>query len=214
MVAKRVEDERMKVDDVAGEHAPGAPPDEVEQARGAAPETAQPSAADGDTITEVDVLRRELKGAHEALEAARSEIEELKDRVLRARADLDNARKRAGGDVERAFDAGLDAAIHPVLVVYDDLTRALQAAEVGDPASIVPGVRSVRETLERQLSSLGIERVGEVGETFDPDRHEALSVVPADGDAKPGTVADVFEAGFMRSGRLVRAARVVVYDGA
>lgn len=195
MAAKRVEDERMKAD-VAGEHPPEGPPDE------------------GDAITEVDVLRRELTAAHEALEAARSEIEELKDRVLRARADLDNARKRAGGDVERAFDAGLDAAIHPVLVVYDDLTRALQAAEVGDPASIVPGVRSVRETLERQLSSLGIERVGEVGETFDPDRHEALSVVPADGDAQPGTVADVFEAGFMRSGRLVRAARVVVYDGA
>jgi molecular chaperone GrpE len=163
-------------------------------------------------IEEVDVLRRELGRVHEALDAARVEIEELKDRALRARADLENARRRAGGELERAHEAGLDTALHPVLTVYDDLGRALQAAEGGDPAAIVPGVRAGREALERKLSALGVERVGSVGDAFDPDRHEALTTVPADGDAQPGTIADVFEAGFVRNERLIRPARVVVYE--
>jgi molecular chaperone GrpE len=169
-------------------------------------------AAQDGPIEEVDVLRRELGRVHEALEAARIEIEELKDRALRARADLENARRRAGGELDRAREAGLDSALTPVLTVYDDLGRALQAAESGDPAAIVPGVRAVRESLERKLAALGVERVGSVGEAFDPDRHEALTTVPAQGDAQPGTIADVFEAGFVRNERLIRPARVVVYE--
>jgi molecular chaperone GrpE len=161
---------------------------------------------------EVDVLRREMGRVNEALDAARTEIEELKDKALRARADLENARRRAGGELERAREAGVDAALAPALTVYDDLGRALQAAEGGDPAAIVPGVRAVREALERKLAALGVERVGSVGESFDPGRHEALTAVPAQGDAQPGTIADVFEAGFVRHDRLIRPARVVVYE--
>ncbi|MBA2667942.1 MAG: nucleotide exchange factor GrpE [Trueperaceae bacterium] len=161
---------------------------------------------------EVDVLRRELGRVREALDAARIEIEEHKERTLRARADLENARRRAGGEIDRAHEAGLDAALGPVLTVYDDLGRALQAAESGDPAAILPGVRAVRDTLERKLAALGVERVGAVGEPFDPDKHEALTAVPPHGDAQPGTIADVFEAGFVRNARLIRPARVVVYE--
>jgi molecular chaperone GrpE len=163
-------------------------------------------------IEEVDVLRRELGRVHEALDAARIEIEELKDRALRARAELENARRRASGEVDRARESGLDAALAPVLTVYDDLGRALQAAESGDPAAIIPGVRAVRESLERKLAALGVERVGSIGDAFDPDRHEALTTVPAQGDAAPGTIADVFEAGFVRNERLIRPARVVVFE--
>jgi molecular chaperone GrpE len=73
-------------------------------------------------------------------------------------------------------------------------------------------VRSVRESLERSLEGIGLQRVGEVGEAFDPDRHEALAVVPAGDGRTPGAIAEVFEAGFVRGERLVRPARVIVVE--
>ena len=99
-----------------------------------------------------------------------------------------------------------------VLAVFDDLTRALEVADEDDPGKIVPGVRAVNESLERKLETLGIVRVGDVGDPFDPDLHEALTAMPTDDAAKDDTIAQVFEAGFRRGDRLVRPARVVVYQ--
>lgn len=162
---------------------------------------------------DVDILRSELRAASERLAALEAEYQACHDKLLRARADLENTRRRHLSEIERAREAGLDAAVLPVLAVYDDLGRALQAAESGDdPSGIVPGVRSVRDALERSLASLGINRVGDVGEAFDPDHHEAIAVVPANGDRDPGAIAEVFEAGFVRGERLVRPARVVVVE--
>jgi molecular chaperone GrpE len=163
-----------------------------------------------DELTEVEILRSELGAASERLAALEAEHQACLDKMLRARADLENTRRRHAQEVERAREAGMDAAILPVLGVFDDLGRALQAAEVGDPSSILPGVRSVRESLERSLEGIGVQRVGDVGEPFDPDRHEALAVVPAGDGRAPGAIAEVFEAGFVRGERLVRPARVVV----
>ena len=163
-----------------------------------------------DEITEVEILRTELSAASERLAALEAEHQACVDKMLRARADLENTRRRHAQEVERAREAGLDAALLPVLAVFDDLGRALQAAETGDPSSILPGVRGVRESLERSLESIGVLRVGDVGDAFDPDHHEALAVVPAGAGREPGAIAEVFEAGFVRGERLVRPARVVV----
>ncbi len=163
-----------------------------------------------DDLAEVDILRSELSAASERLTALEAEHQACLDKMLRARADLENTRRRHAQEVERAREAGVDAALLPVLGVFDDLGRALQAAETGDPSSILPGVRSVRESLERSLEGIGVQRVGDVGDTFDPDRHEALAVVPAGAGREPGAIAEVFEAGFVRGERLVRPARVVV----
>jgi len=167
-----------------------------------------------DERSEVDILRDELRAASERLSVLEADYQACLDKMLRARADLENTRRRHAAEVERAREAGIDAAVLPVLAVYDDLARALQAAESGDPASIVPGVRSVRDTLERSLEGIGVTRVGAVGEAFDPGQHEALAVVPAAEGRQPGVIAEVFEAGFVRGERLVRPARVVVVDPA
>jgi molecular chaperone GrpE len=164
--------------------------------------------------TELEILRGELAALQERLETAEQRLEEEQARALRARAELDTVRRRATGDQDRAREAGLDTAVLPVMGVYDDLRRALQAAEAGDPASIVPGVRAVMESLERNLERLDIERVGDPGQPFDPDLHEALTSTPVAEGAEPGTIAEVFEAGFKRGDRLVRPARVVVYQDA
>ncbi len=181
----------------------------VEQAAAEAAE--QQASADADT-DELEILRSELATLQVALEAAGDELVELKDRYLRARADLENYRRRALQDVERAREAGLDSAILPVLTVFDDLSRALAVADEEDPGKILPGVQSVLTALERNLDTLGIQRLGEVGDPFDPDLHEALTAVPTDDEERKGTIAEVFQAGFKRGDRLVRPARVLVFQ--
>ncbi len=181
----------------------------VEQAAAEAAEQQAPAAAD---TGELEILRSELATLQVALEAAGDELVELKDRYLRARADLENYRRRALQDVERAREAGLDSAILPVLTVFDDLSRALAVADEGDPGKILPGVQSVLTALERNLDTLGIQRLGEVGDRFDPDLHEALTAVPTDEEERKGTIAEVFQAGFKRGDRLVRPARVLVFQ--
>jgi len=180
-------------------------------------EPATAAAANGQEAAdqEVDILRSELSRTQEQLGEAQREAAEYRDRFLRSRAELETFRRRVSGDVERAREAGLDSAVLAVLTVFDDLGRALQAAETSDdPATIVPGVRAVKESLERNLENLDIRPIGEPGEPFDPNQHEALTAVPLTEGAEPGTIADVFQAGFKRGERLVRPARVVVYKDA
>jgi molecular chaperone GrpE len=180
-------------------------------------EDAPPAAAEGPEPidapqTELEILRGELAALQQRVAAAEKALAEQESRALRARAEADTVRRLAASDQSRARDAGMDAVVLPVMTVWDDLRRAVTAAESGDPAAIVPGVRAVMETLERELGKLEIERVGDPGETFDPDLHEALTAVPLGDGAVPGTIAEVFEAGFKRGDRLIRPARVVVYQ--
>ena len=184
-----------------------APADAAGSADAEAPEA--PATA-GDE--EVDVLRGELRKLREALDAAQAEAAEAQDRALRARADLENLRRRSHADLERAHGAGLDAALGPVLTVHDDLERAIAAGRQGDPGAILPGVEAVHAGLVRQLEGLGLTRTGAVGEPFDAERHEALTAVPTPDPELAGTIQSVFSVGFLQGERLVRPARVVVYQ--
>ena len=163
-------------------------------------------------LTEADVLREELEKAQEGLEKARVEASEFRDRYIRARADLENFRKRAAQENERAREEGADRALAPVFEAFDDLSRALSMAQDADPAQIVPGVQAVLEKLERNLDSMGIERIGDEGDQFDHDFYEALSTVPTEEPEKAQTVAQVFQHGFRKGDRLIRPARVIVYQ--
>jgi len=156
-------------------------------------------------LSEADVLRGEL-------EKAQAEAADFKNRFLRARADLENYRRRAAGDVQRARESGLDSAVLPLLSVYDDLGRALTVSG-DDPAQLIPGIEAVREGLKRNLGALGIEEFGAKGEPFNPDLHEALTAVPTHDEAAANTIAEVVQTGFVKAERLVRPARVVVFQG-
>lgn len=155
-------------------------------------------------LSEADVLRAEL-------EQTRAEANDFKDRFLRARADLENYRRRAAGDVQRAREAGLDSAVLPLLAVYDDLARALSVG-TGNPEQLIPGIQAVRDGLKRNLELLGFSEIGVKGEPFDPDRHEALTALPAPDDGATNTIAEVVQVGILKDDRLVRPARVVVFQ--
>lgn len=163
-------------------------------------------------LDEAEILRRELELAHASKVRLEEELKEAEGRYLRAVAELDTMRRRMLGEVDLARLNGLKGALTPALGVYDDLERALTAAEqASDPSSIVPGVRAVRDALLRNLSALEVELTGRPGEKFDPNLHEALTMVPLTGGAEPGTIHEVYQAGFVRGDELVRAARVTVF---
>jgi molecular chaperone GrpE len=174
----------------------------------AAPEAEPAGPEEATELSEAEVLRREL-------EQARAEAADFKNRFLRARADLENYRRRAAQELSRAREAGLDSAVLPLLSVYDDLGRALSvsAGADSDPAQLIPGIQAVRDGLKRNLGTLGLEEIGDKGEPFNPDLHEALTAVPTQDESAANTIAEVVQTGFVKDERLVRPARVVVFQG-
>jgi molecular chaperone GrpE len=159
---------------------------------------------------ELELLRVELLNKQAEVETMKVQVDDYKDKYLRSQADLQTYRRRVQGDIERARDAGLESALLPIMSVYDDLGRALAMAT--EPEKLIPGIQSVREGLERNLDMLGIKKVGEKGELFNPEFHEALTMVPVPEGAEPGTIAEVYAVGFMKNDKLVRPAKVVVYQ--
>ncbi len=173
-------------------------------------EVEKASAVDGLT-SEVDILRSELEKAQESLANVTADLEDYKKKHLRALAEAQTARRRVEQEIALAKEQGASSIILAVLPVYDDLRRALEAASE-DSSKIIPGVEQVRETLKRNLENLGIKEVGLVGETFDPNYHEALTTMPTDDAEKKGTIAQIFESGFTKDDRVVRVARVLVFE--
>jgi molecular chaperone GrpE len=164
---------------------------------------------------ELEIWRAELERVQAALEDALRERQEADERALRARAELDTLRRRQAGELDRARMQGLDAALLPVLAVHDDLARALHAAaQSDDPGSIVAGVEAVLAGLLRSLEMLGLTRIGTAGEPFDAHLHEAVIALPTADAAQVGCIQSVFEVGFVQGERLVRPARVAVYQEA
>ena len=186
----------------AGEATAAAAPEQEESAT---------TAEADDLISEADILRSELTKVQQEQAATEKQVEEFKDKYLRARADLENYRRRATQELERAREGGIDSAVLAVLAVYDDLGRALEMA-VDDPTKLIPGVEAVLDGLRRNLEGLGIKEVGAEGETFDPSLHEALGTSPSEDESQAGTIANVYQVGFMKDDRLIRPARVIVYE--
>lgn len=171
-------------------------------------DASEPAAADS---VEVDSLRAEL-------EMARAEIErlnkELTEQPLRTAAEIQNIRRRAEQDVEKAHKYALDKFAQELLPVIDSLERAIEACSADDEA-----VRALREGVEMTLSlflgsvaKFNLEPVDPVGQAFNPELHQAMSMVDAAG-AEPGSVVAVMQKGYTLNGRLVRPAMVMVAKG-
>lgn len=138
-----------------------------------------------------------------------SRVQELEDLWRRALADLDNLRKRFTREVERERTNERARVTASWLPVLDNLELALGHAEA-DPASVIEGVRSVRDQAVNVLSGLGFARDAEVGQPFDPARHEAVTTVPGGTDVPPGTVLHVVRPGYGEGEHQLRPASVVV----
>jgi molecular chaperone GrpE len=137
-----------------------------------------------------------------------SRVAELEDRWRRALADLDNLRKRVARDEERSRAEERARVAAAWLPVLDNLELALEHS-AAEPSSIIDGVRAVRDQALAMLGRLGYPRRDDVGQIFDPARHEAVSTTP-DADAPEGTVVHVLRPGYGNGERQLRPAAVVV----
>ncbi len=135
----------------------------------------------------------------------------LEDRLRRALADADNARKRCERLVVESRADERARVASEWLPIVDNLERALEHAGA-EARAVIEGVRAVRDQAVALLSSLGFPRHDETDVPFDPQVHEAVSVVP-DGDAVAGTVMQVVRPGYGEGARQLRPAAVVVAGG-
>ena len=141
-------------------------------------------------------------------------IEELKTEVLRARADVENIRKRAARDVEAAHKYGLERLVGELLPVKDSIDLGLSAAaSASDVDSLTEGMGLTVKMFDDFLDKLGVSELDPVGQPFDPDFHQAMTVEEST-EAAPGTILKVMQKGFLLNDRLVRPALVIVAKGA
>ena len=162
-----------------------------------------------------DQQRDDLAAAAQVAEADIAELRDqnaqLEDRYKRALADLDNYRKRTARETERRITEERDRIDRDWLDAVDAVERALRM-DMAPENPVAEGLRHVLEQMEAILARHGIQRVGAAGERFDPDRHEAVSVVDTD-EVPDRTVMEVARSGFAAGDRVIRPALVVVARG-
>jgi len=146
------------------------------------------------------------------LEALRREADEHRDRALRVAAELDNFRKRSAREVDAARKFGAEKLAQAILPVRDSLEAGLAAAEKAGQTALLDGQHATLRLLDEALAAAGVREINPAGQPFDPNRHEALSLVPAPGVAA-NTVIEVVQKGYELNERLLRAAKVLVARG-
>jgi molecular chaperone GrpE len=145
------------------------------------------------------------------LEESQAKVKEYWEQIMRLRADLDNYRKRAARDVENAHKYGLKGFIEELLPVVDSMEMGLNAAtgENVTLESIREGSELTMQMFIQVLEKHGLNQIDPLGEKFDPEQHQAISMVD-DETAKSNTVVNVMQKGFSLNDRLVRPAMVMV----
>ena len=159
------------------------------------------------TATE-DPLKEAIARVQELEEQLKAQVEETskkeQDLLLRTRAEIDNMRRRSEQDIEKAHKFALEKFSKDILNTIDNLERALAT-----PANKEDGVELTLKELLSTVSRFGVEPVGAVGETFNPDLHQAISMQPAEGFAT-NQITTVLQKGYTLNGRVIRPAMVMV----
>lgn len=150
-----------------------------------------------------------------ALATAQSTVVDQKDSVIRAKAEVDNIRRRAAQDVEKARKFALEKFAGEMLTVVDNLERGLATinAEAEEQKAIFEGMNLTLQGLLSALEKFGVKAVDPQDQPFNPELHQAMSMqeVP---DVAPNTVIAVMQKGYELNGRLIRPAMVMVSKAA
>ncbi|RTE67016.1 nucleotide exchange factor GrpE [Amphritea opalescens] len=174
----------------------------------AADDTVEPVTEGATAEVDVNALQRQLAQAQD-------QIAELKEQELRTLAEMQNVRRRAEMDVEKAHKFALDKFANELLPVVDSLERAIEASNSDDEA-VVALREGVEMTLNMFITGLGkfkVEQHNPVGEPFSAELHQAMSMVPSP-DVPANHVMAVMQKGYTLNGRLIRPAMVIVSKGA
>lgn len=145
-----------------------------------------------------------------------AEVEKYKDIALRAEAEMQNLRRRAERDVQNAHKYGIERLLQNLLPVLDSLEKAVEVSEAAasdDDDPQLEGIRLCSKLFVDVLTREGVEALDPLGEPFDPNLHEALSMIE-NPDLEPNSVMAVIQKGYRLNERLVRPAKVMVSKSA
>lgn len=184
----------------------GAPAADSKEDENAAPAANPDTAHDLEPAPEITQLQAEV-------EQARAEAAENLDRFLRAKAEVENARKRAEAAVAAAHKYGLERFAAEIIPVRDslELARMVELPEGSNPAvqKMHEGLDLTLKLMDTVFQKFGITLVDPQGQKFDPEHHQAISMVEA-AEVPPNHVVNVVQKGYLLNDRLLRPAMVVV----
>lgn len=145
------------------------------------------------------------------LEEAQQSAKDNWDKVLRAQAEMENLKRRNAKDLENAHKFALDGFVKALLEVKDSLTMGLKTAneEKATIEHIIEGLEMTDKVFLSTMEKFGVESINPEGEVFNPEFHEAVTMVPMP-EKESNSVLEVIQVGFTLNGRLVRPAMVVV----
>ena len=181
-------------------------PEVAEQAAEAPVEEVQTEAAE-----EADVLADAIARVQELEEYIAEASKREQEIALRARAEIENIRRRTEQDIEKAHKFALEKFSKALLDVVDNLERGMQSLDGVDESvkALAEGVELTHKGLVSTLANFGVEAVGTVGEAFNPELHQAISMQPAEG-IEANHVSVVLQKGYTLHGRVIRPAMVMV----
>ena len=189
-------------------------PDQDQVENEASPElaTEDASVADAQYAPEGEQPADEMSLLQEQLEAAEAAAGMARDELLRVQAEMQNLRRRTEQDIEKAHKFGQEKFSTELLAVMDNLERSAAAAEASEDEA----VQAIKEGVELTLKGFmdcfkrfNIEAVDPLGEPFDPQLHQAMSIQESP-DAEPNSVIAVMQKGYTLHGRVIRPAMVMV----
>lgn len=151
------------------------------------------------------------KKLQEEIEALKQENAELRDKALRAVAELDNYRKRTKREMEELIGTASEGLMKSLLPILDDMDRAQGNLEqTKDLETLREGFDLIKGKLHKTLEHRGLQAMIAINTPFNPEQHEAIAKVPVPDAELHGKVMDEVEKGYLMNGKIIRYARVVV----
>ncbi|ENM3755285.1 nucleotide exchange factor GrpE [Vibrio cholerae] len=160
---------------------------------------------------EIDEKEAKIAQLEAALLVSEERVKEQQDSVLRARAEVENMRRRSEQEVDKVRKFALSRFAEELLPVIDNLERAIQAAD-GEVEAIKPlleGVELTHKTFVDTIAKFGLKEINPHGEAFNPEFHQAMSIQES-AEHEPNTVMFVMQKGYELNGRVLRPAMVMV----
>ncbi|MEM0550101.1 MULTISPECIES: nucleotide exchange factor GrpE [Aeromonas] len=168
-----------------------------------------------DVDSEVTAEQARIAELEEQLETAIQKAAEERERALRTAAEMENLRRRTELDVEKAHKFALEKFAAELLPVLDNLERAIELADKENDAlkPMVEGVELTLKSMQSGVAKFGLVALDPTNQLFDPNAHQAMSMVPS-ADVAPNTVIAVMQKGYELNGRVIRPAMVMVSKAA
>ena len=151
-------------------------------------------------------LEAEIAELNKAVEEGNTKLAELNDKYMRMMAEYDNFRKRSAKEKDGIYADAYSDAISSILPVLDNIERA---SAYTDADAVLKGVQMILKGAEEAFEKMGVTSFGEKGDTFDPNRHNAVMHID-DENLGENVITEVFQKGYMKGDKIIRYAMVIV----